>query len=158
LFRYAIDASSAKEKGIFQTNRGCGASPVITSDGKTAFIGCENNFMYAINTDKMTQKWAVRTDYGIRSKAAISADDTKVYFTGYDGLLRAHYVGTGKVVWMANYQGSKQRIYSEPVISRDGKVIYYGSYDKYIYAVHAATGALKWKVLPVNSGQVCILF
>ena len=145
--RYAIDAETSKEKWIFQTNKGCGSSPAVTSSGDIAFIGCDNGIMYAVNTEKGTQRWSVGTNNFIRSQAAITKNDQWVYFTGFDGMLRAHSVQDGSKKWVANFQGSLQRIYSAPVISKDEKVIFYASYDKMLYAVHAATGVLKWKTV-----------
>ncbi|MCX6063239.1 MAG: PQQ-binding-like beta-propeller repeat protein [Caldiserica bacterium] len=120
------------------------ASSAIGSDG-TIYVGSEDHYLYALNSDG-TLKWRYQTGDYVGSSPAIGSDGT--VYVGSDD----HYLyglnSDGTLKW--RYQ-TGVNIDSSPAIGSDGTV-YVGSHDHYIaglddhylYALNPE-GTLKWR-------------
>ena len=117
--------------GLYTTS-----SPAIGTNG-TIYIGDDNKYFYAINSDG-TEQWRYTTGDFIQSSPAI-ADDGTIYVGSADTYLYAFYPN-GTLRWRYKTGGW---IKSDPSIGADG-TIYAPSFDGYLYALNP-NGTLKWR-------------
>jgi outer membrane protein assembly factor BamB len=118
---------------------GSGASPTVAPDGMV-YVGANNSNFYAIAPDGQL-KWqfeAQREVAGIWSTAALSADNSTLYFAANKGGLYALDRDSGKLRWRYEIYGP---IYSSPTLDSRG-VLYTGSTLGHLFAVDSATGKL----------------
>jgi outer membrane protein assembly factor BamB len=119
-----------------------------------AFIGSEDDNVYALNTSTGGVLWKYTTGGQVFSSPAagngsvyVGSDDFSVYALNvYTGALLWKY-GTGSYVW------SSPTVASEIVNGVLTEVVYVGSNDSNIYALNATTGALLWKYATGNFVQ-----
>jgi outer membrane protein assembly factor BamB len=141
------------------------AGPVVSSPtvvGGVAYVGSDDQQLYAVDLATGKEKWKFATGGPVRSTPAVVAG---VIFVGsYDGVFYAVDAATGKEKWKFAMPGEKKfeakgmhgclpraqimpdfwDLYlSSPAVA-DG-VIYFGSGDGNCYALDAATGKLMWK-------------
>ena len=110
-------------------------SAALAEDG-TIYIGSDDNFLYAINTDN-SLKWKFETGFDIDASPALGSDGT-IYVGSQDSKLYAvNADGTQK--WSFD---TGNMINSSPAIGADG-TIYIGSSDHKLYAINA-DGTQKW--------------
>ncbi len=118
---------------------GSGASPTIGPDG-TIYIGANNSNFYAISPDGRLQ-WLFEADReiaGIWSTAALSADNSTLYFGANKGGMYALNRQDGTLRWQFPIAGS---VYSSPALDAAG-TLYTASTLGHIYALDSATGGL----------------
>jgi len=144
--------------------------PIVTSPalaGSMAFIGSDDEFLYAIDTAGGHEKWKFKTDGPIRSSAAVEGG--VVYFGSYDGVFYAVDAATGQLKWKFQTPGERrfeakglhgfrpatQTIpdlwdtwQSSPAVVNN--VVYFGNGTGNVYALDAASGELKWKFATGN--------
>lgn len=118
---------------------GSGASPTIGPDG-TIYIGANNSNFYAIAADGRLQ-WlfqAEREIAGIWSTAALSADNSTLYFGANRGGIYALNRVDGSLRWRYPVIGS---VYSSPALDATN-TLYTGSTVGHVLALDGATGRL----------------
>lgn len=132
---------SAK-KGSIQTS-------CCTSEDGVVFFGCEDMYVYGVDTRDGSRKWRYLTNGPISSSPVVCETSDNVYVGSWDGYLYALTKVSGSVRWKF-LTGSQ--IWSTPAVSPDGKYVYVGSNDCYMYCIDAAKGSLKWKFK--SGGQI----
>jgi outer membrane protein assembly factor BamB len=118
---------------------GSGASPTIGPDG-TIYIGANNSNFYAISPDGRLD-WlfeAQREIAGIWSTAALSADNSTLYFGANKGGIYALNRIDGSLRWQYPIVGS---VYSSPALDATG-TLYTASTVGHIFAFEASSGKL----------------
>ena len=118
---------------------GSGASPTIGPDG-AIYVGANNSNFYAISPDGHLE-WlfeAEREIAGIWSTAALSADNTTLYFGANKGGIYALNRVNGSLEWQYRIVGS---IYSSPALDATG-TLYTGSTVGHVLALDSANGHL----------------
>jgi outer membrane protein assembly factor BamB len=118
---------------------GSGASPTIGPDG-TIFLGANNSNFYAIAPDGRLV-WlfeAEREIAGIWSTAALSADNSTLYFGANRGGIYAVHRIDGSLRWRYPLEGS---VYSSPALDATD-TLYTGSTVGHVLALNGATGKL----------------
>ncbi len=133
---YNTSENPGKLRWRFQTGNDVTSSTAIGTDG-TIYIGSDDNYLYAINSNG-TEKWRFQTDDNIRSSPAIGYEGT-IYFGSGDKCFYA-INPNGTLKWKVNIDGY---VHSSPVIGSDG-VLYFGSGNTYVYAMNP-NGTEKWK-------------
>jgi outer membrane protein assembly factor BamB len=117
---------------------GSGASPTIAADG-TIYLGANNSNFYAI-TPEGRLKWLYETERevaGIWSTAALSADESTLFFGANRGGIYALDSRNGSLRWQFAMPGS---VYSSPTLDSRG-TLYTGSTIRLVLALNSATGA-----------------
>jgi outer membrane protein assembly factor BamB len=148
----------------FKTGGKIFSSPYIYKS--VAFIGSEDQHLYAIDTRSGKLKWKFKTEGTVYSTA--TASNELVYFGSFDGHYYAVDIKTGEMRWSFRTGGEKwmggkgyfgmkpdtlqiddpwEFFLSSPVLATVGNssVLVFGSSDNNVYAVDALTGSLKWK-------------
>ncbi|MBV9329460.1 MAG: PQQ-like beta-propeller repeat protein [Chloroflexi bacterium] len=118
---------------------GSGASPTVAPDG-TVYVGANNSNFYAISPDGQLD-WMFQADReiaGIWTTAALSADNSTLYFGANKGGVYALNRSDGALRWQYPIVGS---IYSSPAVDATG-TIYTGSTVGHVFALDGADGHL----------------
>jgi outer membrane protein assembly factor BamB len=79
-----------------------------------------------------------------RSRAAVDADNGRVFIGSADRGLYALHAGDGSTIWRFETLGVVQ---SEPLYDPELDMVYFGSHDGALYAVKAADGALVFRFM-----------
>ncbi len=148
-------------KWRFKTDGKIFSTPAVSNG--VAYIGSEDNSLYAINIKTGRLIWKFSTGGAVHSSPSVNKG--KVCFGSYDGYYYALDARTGKLLWKFKTGGEKKvgakglwtmqpadeymdDLYdfflSSPIFSTDGSTLYFGSSDGNLYAVNAATGKIKW--------------
>lgn len=126
-----------KQQLSFSSNYWYEANIVMGPDG-AVYVANDDFFLY-----KMTPYgdiiWGYRTGFLIWSAAAFWEDGT-VYIAGFDHILYALDMNTGKNRWKCDVHGA---LVASPAVGIDG-TIYQCSFNGNIYAVNHETGKIKW--------------
>lgn len=122
-------------KWRYQTYDYVRSSPAVGSDG-TVYVGSEDYYLYAVNSDG-TLKWRYETGDYVYSSPAVGSDGT--VYVGSDDYYLYAVNSDGSLKWR---YPTGDYVYASPAIGSDGTV-YAGSYDGYLYAINSG-GALKW--------------
>jgi outer membrane protein assembly factor BamB len=118
---------------------GSGASPTIGPDG-SIYVGANNSNFYAISPDGHLE-WlfeAEREIAGIWSTAALSADNSTLYFGANKGGLYALNRADGSLRWQYPIVGS---VYSSPTVDATD-TLYSASTVGHVFALDGASGRL----------------
>jgi outer membrane protein assembly factor BamB len=118
---------------------GTGASPTIAPDG-SIYIGANNSNFYAISPNGHLE-WMFEAEpeiAGIWSTAALSADNSTLYFGANKGGIYAVNRSDGSLRWQYPIVGS---IYSSPTLDATG-ALYTGSTVGHVFALDGASGRL----------------
>jgi eukaryotic-like serine/threonine-protein kinase len=134
---YALDAGTGAIKWESVKIGDHVSSSAAVSDG-TVYVGSNDHYVYALNTEDGRLKWKYKTEYTIMSSPAVS--DGIIYIGSSDNYVYALNAEDGRLKW--KYK-TGYVVQSSPAVS-DGTV-YIGSGDKFLYALDTGTGALKWK-------------
>ena len=133
----ALDASTGKEKWLYDTGESDIKSSPVIADG-TVFIGSNDGSVYALNTDKGALKWKYSTSDNVESSPSVK--NGVVYFGSKDSNFFAVDAGTGKLKWKFPNSG---QVLSAPAIAND--IVYFGTRNNFIYGLDANSGQLLWK-------------
>jgi len=127
------------------------SSPVVYQNGKTALVlfGSSDGNVYAVDTKNGNLIWKFKTDGPVHGTPVI--DKNKIYIGGWDAVLHALNVETGKEIWhfALGTQTGFKGIQSSVAVS-DGKVLF-GARDPHFFALDSETGKLIWKYDAENS-------
>jgi len=150
----------SRVKWKFHTNGRVFSSPAVANG--VAYIGSDDQNLYAVDLETGTLKWKFPTGSRITSSQAV--DGGSAFFASYDGNFYAVDTTTGKKKWHFKTGGERRYagkhlhgsvptgetmpdpfdfFLSSPTVS--GGVVYFGSGDGNVYALDAASGMLKWK-------------
>ena len=122
----------------FETGGFVSSSPAIGSGG-TAYIGSEDNKLYALNGKSGVKLWEFETGGDVGSSPVIGSDGT-VYVGSYDKKLYALSGKSGLKLWEFE---TGHYVHSYPAFGSDGTV-YVGSDDTKLYAIKTdSTGLAK---------------
>ena len=124
----------------FRTGGAVTASPVLSEDGLTLYVGSADRYFYAINTDDGTEKWRIKLGGPITTSATI--DGESIYVPCGNG--RLYNIGDAgdRAVfrWEKPFRAQRPQV-SSPAVGDDG-VIYVGSRDNRLYALFPEDGAV----------------
>jgi outer membrane protein assembly factor BamB len=118
---------------------GSGASPTVGPDG-TVYIGANNSNFYAVSPEGHLE-WQFQAEpeiAGIWTTAALSADNSTLYFGANKGGMYALNRLDGSLRWQYPIVGS---VYSSPALDATGAV-YTGSTVGHVFALDGANGSL----------------
>lgn len=104
------------------------------------FVGSEDHYMYALQTNSGTVSWKFRTLGKILSSVAFNHGGNIIYFGNTYGHVYALRSSDGSVVWSYKTGGA---IVASPKVNLDGTV-FVGSHDKALYALDGKTGSIVW--------------
>ncbi|MGH2349990.1 MAG: PQQ-binding-like beta-propeller repeat protein [Chloroflexota bacterium] len=117
--------------------KGSGASPTVARDG-TIYVGANNSNFYAVAPDGKL-KWlfeAEREQAGIWSTAALSADNSTLYFGANKGGIYAVNREDGKLRWQSKIFGS---VFTAPALDNRG-TLFTGSHVGHVFAIDSVNG------------------
>ena len=149
-----------KPKWVSPTGGAVTASPALSEDGTTLYVGSADRYFYAINTEDGTTNWLRRLPAAITDSATID-DDGTIYVPCANGALYAiiDEGDTNSFKWVETINGverprpfrAQRPGVTSPVITDDG-TIYVGSTDNRLYALFPEDGAVKdgWPLIAVN--------
>jgi len=133
--RAGLDATDGSVRWRFRTGRGINASPAVV--GNTAYVGSDDQYVYALAADTGAVEWAVPTDGMVRASPAVG--DGAVYVGTMDGSLYAFDRANGTERWRTRLGGQVQ----SPALA-DG-TLYVGNFSQTVYAVDADDGSDRWR-------------
>jgi alpha-tubulin suppressor-like RCC1 family protein/outer membrane protein assembly factor BamB len=134
----------------FRTGGAVTASPVLSEDGLTLYVGSADRYFYAINTEDGTLKW--RLKLGGPITAAATLDGENIYVPCGNG--RLYNIGDagdqGVFRWDRPFRAQSSGM-SSPAVADDG-TIYVGSTDNRLYALYPEDGVVKspWPFRALN--------
>lgn len=134
---------------IFPTRGAVTASPALSADGLTLYVGSADHRFYAINTEDGTEKWSLKLPGPIRASATLG-DDGTIYVPCGNGAVYAisDNETEGVFVWPGPFRTHRAGVAS-PAIDDDG-IIYVGSLDNRLYAVFPEDGGEMWAFAAKN--------
>ncbi len=137
---YALDISTHLPtlRWTFTSEDWIDASPALSPDGSTLYVGSWDGNFYALNAETGAREWTFQTDGIIIASAAVGSDGT-IYVPSNDGFFYA-LNPDGTEQWNT-FVGAE--IDSSPSIDLDGS-LYFGTYDGRLVALNA-DGSLKWE-------------
>jgi alpha-tubulin suppressor-like RCC1 family protein/outer membrane protein assembly factor BamB len=147
-------------KWTFRTGGAVTASPALSEDGTTLYVGSADRYFYAIDTELGTTNWLRRLPAAITDAATID-DDGTIYVPCANGALYAlvDEGDTNSYKWVETINGverpspfrAQRPGLSSPVITDDG-TIYIGSTDNRLYALFSQDGTVKegWPLVAAN--------
>merc|ERR1711935_1014103 len=131
--------SSGSQLWNFTTGDEIQSTCVVSSDGKTVFVGSEDEFVYALKTSDGSLLWKYRTHFSrVDSSPTLSLD----------GNLYALKTSDGTKVW--NYMtllqpsGAEQAVTTKPILTTDGQTLFFGAMDYHVYALKTSDGSQIW--------------
>lgn len=124
----------------------------LTTNGDgTAYAGCGDGRMIAIDLERQRIRWGFSTGLQVRSPARVHGN--RVYFGSNDGFLYAV-----EDCWEAPYLRWKFRsgsyIRHQPTL--DSNVVYFSSWDSHVYALEADSGREVWRFRINNYGDSAV--
>ncbi|NVM29630.1 MAG: PQQ-like beta-propeller repeat protein [Candidatus Helarchaeota archaeon] len=128
-----------KEQFTFSTNYWFEANIVLGPDD-AIYVANDDFFLYKFSIDGKPI-WGYRTGFLIWSAPSFGKDGT-VYIAGFDHLLYALDMDTGRLKWKTNLHGS---LVSSPCVGKEG-TIYQGAFSGKMFAVNGKDGKVKWEV------------
>lgn len=116
---------------------GSGASPTVAPDGMV-YVGANNSNFYALTPDgKLLWLFEAKREIaGIWSTAALSADNSTLYFGANRGGIYAVSRQDGSQVWRYDISSS---VYNSPTLDAEG-VLYTGSTAGHVFAIDSQSG------------------
>ncbi len=118
------------------------SSPVVVD--RTAYFGCEDGGLYALNTISGAVRWA--TQLGGPVKSAPAYYGGRIYVGDYGGYMNAVDAKSGKLIWQSGSLGpgfgASGQFYSTPAVAY-GRV-YSGNNDGRVYSFDISDGELAW--------------
>lgn len=135
----AIDIKTGKALWKNYTMTGLTHASPAFCDG-IVVCGCNDNFLYAFDSDNGKILWKFETKGEIKYSAVFDQNRKYVIFGSLDGGLYVLHLKSGKLYHTFE---ALFGFYSTPVI--DGNLIIVGSLDKYVYCFNLDTKKVEWK-------------
>lgn len=121
------------------------SSPVVYKTNKMALVvfGSSDGNIYSVDAKSGNLQWKFKTNGPVNGTPVI--DQNKIYIGGWDAILYALNIETGKEIWhfATGTQMGFKGIQSSVAVA-DGKV-YFGAREPFFFALDAKTGKLVWK-------------
>lgn len=141
-----IELSGSRKWGTDLSKRGRSilSSPYVDETEDICYVGCFDNYLYAVDVSNGYTMWRFRTNGPIVSSVAL--EGTMLYFGSVDGTLYAINSETAKEKWrfaIENEDPNKRPIVASPVIQ--GGNVYFGGIDGNLYCLEAKTGKEIWR-------------
>ena len=130
-------AEIGEELWSFQAGDAVFASPTLDSDGNIYFGSVDGKF-YSVDSSG-NERWSVQTGDWIESTAALSPDESVVYFGSWDNNLYALNTESGAQEWTFE---TGSLIFSSPAVADNGTILAGGA-DGFVYAL-GPDGSLQW--------------
>ncbi len=128
---------SGQRKWSYRTKRGVISSPLVDAEGM-CYVGSQDGFMYALDSNNGFNAWRFRTTGPIISSPVLHKG--LLYFGSADGYFYAINSQNAREKW--KYKVDKP-IVASPLIYQD--VVYFGGTDGIFYALDADTGNERWR-------------
>ena len=116
------------------------STPAINTESAIAFIGSNDNYLYALHADSGEGVWKFQTGGDIKSTPALF--EGSVLITAWDGFLYRVDQESGQEIWKF---GSYGKSMSSPSIDIDDRIVIFGSHDGSIYGIDFDSGEEIWK-------------
>ena len=116
------------------------STPAINIESGIAFIGSNDNHLYALDAGSGEEIWKFETGGDIKSTAALF--DESVLITAWDGFLYKIDQVSGEEIWKFASHGKSM---SSPSVDTDDRIVIFGSHDGNVYGIDFDTGEKIWK-------------
>lgn len=128
-------------KWSFPTRGAVTASPVLSEDGLTLYVGSADRHFYAINTEDGSLKWKTNLNSAISASAVM--DGENIYVPCANGRLYNLSDAGDRALfrWAKPFRGGRAGL-SSPAVGEDG-TIYVGCDDHRLYALNPEDGSVK---------------
>ncbi len=134
----------------FKTRGAVVASPALSADGTTLYVGSMDGRFYALDTFSGESKWtgALRLPAAITGSAVVNNDDGRIYVSCQNNQIYAitDLEDHGQIEWSYATPGKHAEA---PALAEDGTV-YFGSTDNHLWAL-TPERALKWAYTASNN-------
>ncbi|MBW3623108.1 MAG: PQQ-binding-like beta-propeller repeat protein [Armatimonadetes bacterium] len=113
------------------------ASPTLSADEKTVYVGSQNGIFYALDASRLgVSAWSSDQLIGvINSSAALGSDGTLYFGSQGDGGRINAVRPNGSLLWSYNTEGLVE---AAPALSRNG-ILYFGTTEGIVYALDTKT-------------------
>jgi len=119
------------------------SNPVLSDDYSTVYVGCNNGYLYALDTETGFERWRFLGG-GIFSSSVAIGPDGMIYAGCEDGKVYAINSINGRQIWnFPTYETDPDtgeqvpsKITVTPAVDADGK-IYFGSQNGFFYALNS---------------------
>ncbi len=128
-----------KEQFTFSSNFWFEANIVLGPGDGAIYVANDDFFLYKMTTDGKII-WGYRTGFMVWSAPSFWKDGT-VYSAGFDHILYALEMNSGKIKWKKDLHGA---LVGSPAISETG-ILYQTSFNGSIYALNCQNGAKIWE-------------
>ncbi|MBE0690242.1 MAG: serine/threonine-protein kinase [Anaerolineae bacterium] len=129
---------SGQRKWSNRTRKAVISAPYVDHDEGICYVGSNDNYLYAIDSNNGYTSWRFRTNGPVISSPMVSGG--LIYFGSADGNLYAVNTQNGKEKWKFR---TDKPIVGSPTIHQ-GAVIFGGS-DNILYCLDAETGKERWQ-------------
>lgn len=107
----------------------------------TVYIGSGDSCLYAVDAQKGSLKWKVKTGGIIRLSPCVY--EGVVYVGSFDGFIYAFNADDGAKVWVFDARGQYNHVQPSPRVANG--ILYCGARNPFFYAIDAKTGKEIWK-------------
>ena len=125
------------------------ASPALSADGATLFVGTNDGYIYALKYTDGSVAWRFKTGDAVESPPTLSSDGATLFVGSNDKNVYALNASTGSQVWKSPTGDMGG---GSPALSPDSATLFVGSNDKNVYALNTATGLQVWKYTTGDMG------
>lgn len=126
------------------------SSPVINSKDGTIYLGSDNKYLYALNTQDGAQKWKSELDEEIWGSPVLNKNNDTLYVGTIGGKLHAVNTSDGAVKWSYD---TEDIIVGSPSLDEGNGRIYFGTTEGRIFALDVASSGNVW-TYPSDTGTV----
>lgn len=134
-----LDNSGSDLWSYSPSNGGAFYSSPCVVNNNFLYIGNDNGYLYCLNTDDGSEKWAFKTNGMIHSSpinvggnVMVGSNDRNFYSVDS---------ASGKLRWKIE---TTDHVFSSPAV--DNQFVYFAGFDGYIYCIDIIYGIEKWKV------------
>jgi outer membrane protein assembly factor BamB len=137
IWRYDILQSGSLPNGSYVLS-----SPAISRDGSTIYVGSNDDYLYAVNSNG-TLKWRHFAAGDVQSSPAVASDGTIIFGSDTGHVSAIIDSGNGSTFkWDYPTSGA---VVSSPIIDPNDGTIYVGSNDHKLYAFNPDSPAPIWQ-------------
>ncbi|KAM3567605.1 hypothetical protein VYU27_010254, partial [Nannochloropsis oceanica] len=126
------------------------ATPTLSGDGKTLYVGGEDSFVYALDASDGTLRWKAAVQGGIYTPLALSLDGHVLAFTTRSGLLMCMNASATDPLSRNIWAMPTRTKLSAAVFSPQDFAIYVGTDAGELLSVETSSGQLLWSYQAVG--------
>jgi len=132
-------------------------SSVVVDAKGNAYVGDDNNIVYALNTaspgivsagNPKTIRWSFATGGPVKAVPSLSPDGSKLFVGSEDGKVYGLNTADGSKAWAVDLGGPVE---GSPLPSNDGSTVYASNINGTIMALNTSDGSVKWKIATNNA-------